>query len=362
MRAILNATGYTSDMLPMVNYRPTPLMHICDKPIIFCVIEFLVRQGVKKFDIILSHIPRMLEDKLGYGERWGITINYYLVRVPDYPFNLIVPLARGWGEENILLGEADSLPEFEEKIDPERVGLYMLPDQTWSGWGIAPANTFIDLPREMPYRNLPLFLKDKLPQLKAKPFLSARSFPDLLKSNIEFLNKVKTNLQFKISAHQIEPGIWISRSVALHPNVKLLPPVFIGENSHILDDVTLGPQAIVGKHCLLDKGCVIKNSIICQRSYVGEKIEVNDCIVDRNLLVNLALDTNIEINDEFIISEIKPITIHNHFLAIFSRLCGLFVGIFFTPILFFLLITCKIKKKRSDKTSSFLNAHKMENL
>ena len=39
---------------PFIRYRPTPLLNVADRPIIFYIIEFLVRHGIIQYDLIFK--------------------------------------------------------------------------------------------------------------------------------------------------------------------------------------------------------------------------------------------------------------------------------------------------------------------
>lgn len=163
MRAVLNCTGYRPEVLPLVRYRPTPLLNIADKPILFYIIEFLVEQGIGRFEIILSHLPAIIEERLGDGKRWGINITFHLSRSPAFPFTTILPATESWGNDNIVLGLGDVLPLFEEgsfkekkSSDPE---LFMYPTKTWSGWAILPVKALANLPDKTLYEEVPHSLK-----------------------------------------------------------------------------------------------------------------------------------------------------------------------------------------------------------
>ena len=117
MRALLVATGYRKVMEPLVSYRPTVLLNIADKPIIFHIIEALIKRKITDFDLILSHFPEQVEECLGDGKRWGINIRYHLAKDPNTPFASIIPAVRTWKEEPVLFGVADSLPHLPLILD-----------------------------------------------------------------------------------------------------------------------------------------------------------------------------------------------------------------------------------------------------
>lgn len=349
MRAIIKATGFVDSMLPLINYRPTPLLNITDKPILFYILEYLVRHGIKKCEIFLCHLPKMIEDTVGNGERWGLSIEYHLVRSQHHLFNLLTPLSRGWDDDKLLLARGDMLPHFAGDLALDSTALYYMQDKTWSGWGVIPCTSLANIPRETAYFDFPDHLKSHLPHFDAHPFLSTRSYKELLDSNIKMISQNTKEHLMPTTAHKVEPGIWISRSVQIHPTAKIQAPIFIGENTQIRENVEIGPHAVIEKNCIIDKGSAVKSSLICKRSYVGESVHLDNCIVYRNILINMDIDTHVEINDDFILSGIAPFTFHQTIAYAFARIAALFLMVLLSPFIFLLWAFCKFKLKEVVK-------------
>ena len=80
MRAVIVATGVGPDLAPLDERHPVPLLPLGDCPFIQHVVEYCIRQGVTRFDFILSHLPERIEQHLGDGKRWGSTFTYHLAR------------------------------------------------------------------------------------------------------------------------------------------------------------------------------------------------------------------------------------------------------------------------------------------
>jgi NDP-sugar pyrophosphorylase family protein len=347
MRAILIATGYCEQMDPLLRYRPTPLLNIVDKPIIFHIIETLAKENIHQFDLVLNHLPATIEEKLDDGKRWGVSITYHLAQDPLLPFAPLLPCLDTWKKTPLLLGWGDTLPLFKKNSlknsDNHSPQLFFYPSDEWSGWAILNTDILKTLNKKNRIEELPSLLHSQ-PKTIIDRFLSTRSLQDLKTSNSTLLKDPLQQELLPITAHTIAPGIWISRNVSLHPHAELKPPIFIGENCQIENDVQLGPDAIIENHCMVSAGSRIENSIICQRSYVGENLEIEDSIVDRNLLINLSYDTSLHIREDFILSELSPFPFMRYPLSLFARLVAFVLLILFSPLYFYLSFTCRLIK------------------
>lgn len=76
VRAMILAAGRGNRLRPLTDSIPKPLVPLCGKPLIEYHIEKLVAAGVE--EIIINHawLGEQIEQTLGSGERWGITIHY----------------------------------------------------------------------------------------------------------------------------------------------------------------------------------------------------------------------------------------------------------------------------------------------
>ena len=338
MRAVLIATGYPEGMgTLMCSYRPTPLLRIADKPVIFYIMEFLVKHKITKCDLVLNHLPQMIETRLGDGERWGLQITYHLARDAAQPFAVLRPAVQGWKEDTVLFGMGDCLPSFgPEDFAQGAPTLFYYPDKAWSGWSILPTKALEGIPSKTPLAEMPRFLAAESRAASVKPSLSTRSLEDLKKSNLMIIAQKNPQYLLPPTARMVESAVWLSRAVSLHPTAKVLPPVFIGQNCQIKSGAVIGPNAVIENNCIIDSRSVIQDAIVCYRSYVGEGLEIRNCIVDRNLLINLALNTNVTIHDDFILGDMSPPKFKLFPIMLLERLLAAISLLLFFPVYLYL--------------------------
>lgn len=348
-KAILLATGYAKDSDPLLHFRPSPLLTIVNKPIIFHIIECLVQLGIEQYEIVLNYLPHLIEDKVGDGTRWGVKIRYHLAKDALYPFKAISPTIQQWDEEHILWGQGDCLPAFTKELikenrDNSETSLFYHNNE-WSGWGIVPLSFLKSIPINESERAF-LTQEVRSQMIKLRPFLSAKNLPQLKKSNLRLLRFKKSPVLFPSSSRMVEPGIWISRGVSMHPSVKIVPPVFIGEYCQIKEKSQIGPYAVIENNCIIDNGSLIERSLILSHSFVGESLEIKNSIVDRNLLINLSFETVLRIRDDFILGEISTPKVGNSLINFLEKITAAIILVIFSPIFLILLFSLSIVKKK----------------
>lgn len=310
MRVILNATGYNPALAAVMHRHPSPMLRIVDKPIIVHIIERLVLLGVRRFEIVLSHLPQQIEEYLQEGQRWGIQIAYHIVREPGKPFAAVIPAAHNWPDEAIVLGHAEVLPKLHAKqLNLHSRGppiLFFHGSRGWIGWGVLSANSLRKVDRLTPFFALTEQLKGAVRVPVSGVLFSVQTLHDWHASNHRVLRTSTPKNIFPSTARMVEPGIWISRATILHPTAVIRAPVFIGENCQVMEDTQVGPDVVVENHCIVDKSSTIVRSLVCQESYVGEGLEVYHDIIDQRTLINLAIGASVSITDDFILGHVEP--------------------------------------------------------
>lgn len=336
MRVVLDATGYNPVLAPFVHHRPSPLFRIADKPILVHIIERLQTLGVRHFELILNHLPQMIEECVGEGHRWGIHINYHLARDASRPFSAITPAAYQWSERTVLMGHTDTLPKLHprifEKHSQEDIQLFFHGSRGWIGWGLMPVSVVRHIDREWAYEELPAKLTNYIKTPISGVMLSVKTPYDWLMSNHRLLDEHTPKSAFPTTARMIEPGIWVSRAVVLHPSVELRPPVFIGESCQIMEDAHLGPDVVIENQCIIDKKSSVMRSLICQHSYVGEGLEIYRSIVDQHTLLNLALGTSVNIPDDFILCHVASPVLRGRAMQCFESFLAFLILMLFSPL------------------------------
>lgn len=362
MKAILIATG----KLPAENvlgkqYLP-PLLPLVDRPFIQHVVEYLVSKGVEEFEVVLCRFPEKVEQLLGDGTRWGAAIDYHLVKDPAKSYRPVKFVTVDPKDDPVLLIHCDRLPPVDVLQARPSLGLdgptlYMWDNHLnresngrprWSGWGWLNGKCRAGLPEDLNEQGLLDYLLSfsdgRQIMIDDAKALTVRSYSELLAANQAVLKKEITGLL--LTGKEIEPGIWLSRNVQLHPTVQLNPPVFIGENCDIGRGVRLGPGVVVGMNCVVDSQSSIADSIVLPNSYVGEALELRDAIIDRNRLINVRLGSEITITEDFILGNLAEKGIQEWFKKILSQLLAAALLVCLLPLYMAVIPGLKLFRKK----------------
>ena len=76
MRAMILAAGRGERMRPLTDHTPKPLLKVGGKPLIVWHLERLAVAGFKEVVINYAHLGKQIEQTLGNGRQWGLSIVY----------------------------------------------------------------------------------------------------------------------------------------------------------------------------------------------------------------------------------------------------------------------------------------------
>jgi lipopolysaccharide/colanic/teichoic acid biosynthesis glycosyltransferase len=176
-------------------------------------------------------------------------------------------------------------------------------------------------------------------------YLSVETGAEFLRSQQQLLNQSFQGLM--IYGRQVDPGVWISRNVALHPTAKITPPVYIGENSRIGRGAQIGPFAVIGPNCIVSDHAIVVNSLVASGTFVGEGLELDSVIVDRNRLLNVRLQTSILTSEAFLLSGLTERTRARGLSRFGSALIAFIFLVFLWPLLLVTLLIVLLTRRGS---------------
>ena len=76
MKAMILAAGRGERMRPLTDHTPKPLLIVGGKPLIVWHLERLADAGFKEIVINHAHLGAQIEQALGNGAKWGLSIDY----------------------------------------------------------------------------------------------------------------------------------------------------------------------------------------------------------------------------------------------------------------------------------------------
>lgn len=289
-----------------------PMAQVLDRPLIQHVIEQLVERGIRCITLLHGPQHNSVVRHLGEGRRWGITIEPKIVTQP--PAKAEFQLAAEQSEsEMILCGNAvrlAHLPLSLGELAPWNTLFFDEEDGVgaWSGWALLRKESVADFAaaaaRGLVWRDALRYADVQARKVFLDhPSLSAASPKDILLANRRALDGRFPGLFF--NGRQREPGVWMARGAKIASSVVLRAPCYVGEDSWIGANCTIGPYAVIAPGCVIESRTSITSSVIGEQTFLGPELEVADSSVMHNRIHNVRLGVELVVPEAHIASALN---------------------------------------------------------
>ena len=115
MRAMILAAGRGERMRPLTDHTPKPLLKVGGKPLIVWHLERLAKAGFKEIVINHAHLGEQIEQTLGNGAQWGLSIQYSPEKVALETAGGIANALHLLGSDPFLVVNGDTFTEIDFK-------------------------------------------------------------------------------------------------------------------------------------------------------------------------------------------------------------------------------------------------------
>ncbi len=384
MKSIIFPTDKFEYLKTLTTHVPEYLLPIVNKPIVEHLVELLVRNGIKDIVIMTWHMPVEVEEYFGNGERWGAHITY--LHEQEYR-SIGLDSGRICSDQNesfiCLSGNIVTNLDVSDLIESHKnsradmtISLQSTADSTpvsaLSGKGES-ANDFSPFVitseilsqilldgKEPDIKHVVAALseKDLIVNIHSSPydFISIRSVDDYWVSNKLILNGMFSGII--IPGKQRQEGVWVGKYSKIHPNVKLMSPLLIGDCCDIRKGASVGKDTIVGNNVLVDHDACVGESVILGKTYVGPNTEIKESVAWKKFLINVPRISKTFVTDDFILGDMERRTMVPAARNILSKVAAFSILTLFSPIvllfyLYHLILPSKGFFVSEERFSSF---------
>ncbi len=351
MKAIVMAGGQGSRLRPLTLTRPKPLIPLVNKPVVTHIILWLRRFGITDVILTLQHQADLFQGHLGDGAGLGVKVQYAVEESPMGTAGGVVnSLQSGLVEpgETVLVVSGDSVTDVDlreliafhqEKEAEVTVGLFRTPNPLEYGMVITEPDgrivQFVEKPGwaevvsdlvntgiyvidtailEKAPPNEPIdFSNDLFPALLAEGrplfgmalsgyWCDVGAPPAYMEATFDMLNG---KVQHGPFGDKKAPGVWTGRNVDIHPQARVVGPVFLGDNVRIKAGAVIQGPAVIRDDTVVHERASISRSILWRGCYVGEGVEINGAIISKQCVFrsNAHVHQGVVIGDKTIVGE-----------------------------------------------------------
>lgn len=359
MLAVLLATGETKKLRPLTETIPSPMIPVMNRPVMAYNLELLGRLEFKRIVVSLCHHAYQIENYFGNGRKWGVSLEYVL-----QPDNLGTAGALYWARrilnETFIVLPADEVVHLDlsqaiqQHLDRQAVAtvivrpisdendreLFLDGDQKVIMQDMIPSagvvSSWVDTgiylfdpcvlgfipsrgPSDIHQILLPALIRSGHAVWASQaegywnPLTTFRNYAAaqrlFLSEAIRDNPMEEGNIVYRyttVESREITQGIFTGRHTRIHPSTQLKPPVSIGSNSWIGRKVELGPNTIIGSNVVIDDEATVYQSTVLDHTYVGKLVNLENRLVNKNLLVDLRSEEQVQVSENFLLGEVNP--------------------------------------------------------
>jgi len=312
MKALILSGGKGTRLRPITHTGAKQLVPIANKPIIFYVIENIVKLGIKDIGIVISpETGEVIKKTIGDGARWNVNIKYILQQEPKGLAHAVKVARDFLGQDSFLMYLGDNLlggdikqfyQKFKEK-NPE--ALILLKEvENPSSFGVAQVNKEGEIIKleekpKNPKSNLALVgvylfssaihkAIDKLKPSTRGELEITDAIQNIIKDNKKIISHVVTDWWLDtgkkddlLKANTIVLDELINRRIkgTISKNSQIDGRVVIPKTSKIIDSDIRGPVTI-------GENVVIENSFIGPFTSIGDDCQINKSNIEHCVILN----------------------------------------------------------------------------
>lgn len=322
MKALFLAGGKGIRLQPLTNGIPKPMVPILNKPLLERTMLHLKKSGISEIVISSCYQPKKIKDYFGNGERFGLKIQYI---VEDIPLGTggAIKNAEGLFDDTFAVFNSDILCDIDmlkmmdyhrrsrsiatiaatEVEDPSAYGVIESDEQ-------GNAVSFIEKPKAESitshFINAGIYLFEteifKEISLDGPVSVERVTFPKLLEKRLKIAVYKDNNYWIDIGtlekykqAHKdildgkckmvdcitTGSGINLGGNVKIHPDSKIIAPVYIGDNVEIAAKAIIS-NSVIGNNVSIGPASRIIGSVIWDDIHISNDVRLTNTIITSN--------------------------------------------------------------------------------
>ena len=328
MKAVIMAGGKGTRLRPLTCNIPKPMVPILNIPVMEYIIRLLKKMDIVEIAVTAFYLPETIKDYFGDGEKWGVSLKYFLEESPlgtagsvhnaddflDETFLVIsgdamsdfnVQKAVDFHMENgadatiilsqenipldygvIMVDEKKKIIRFLEKpawsqvfSDTINTGIYILEPEIFN---IFPKNKKYDFSKDL----FPLMLKNNR-DLYGLPlngyWNDIGSLEEYRQTNFDLIEGL-INLDINKDYSKIDENIYIENNVNIDDSAILKGPLYISEGSEIAQGVYL-ESSVIGRNARILSYSSVKKSVLWNNIYLDSRTEIRGATIADNVII-----------------------------------------------------------------------------
>jgi len=320
MKAVVLAAGLGRRLGPLTRSIAKPMMPVANRPVMESIIRRLSEQGFHEIFSNLYHYSDGIRAYFGDGSKWDVSITWRIEHQLTGPAGGVAAFDDLLSnEEDILVISGDALHDIDLRelvsFHQQRnallsVVMKQVPHLGRYGVGVVDSHDRIIKFIEKPSIDSPLvglvscgiycvsqsllariprgvlydFGTDLIPELAARGeavfgFETQSYWKDigtLAEFRLANLDAIAGNVHMNLPGEKRSDGIFVEPGCRIATDVKMVPPILIGNNTiiengiHLVGPLVIGPCAVVGKNSYISHSVILQGTRVLPGTFLVE--------------------------------------------------------------------------------------------
>jgi NDP-sugar pyrophosphorylase family protein len=313
MKAMILAAGYGQRLWPLTNILPKPLLPIVNKPALAWILEYLATFSIKEVMINLHHLAPLIPQTFGEGPFCGIRLHYSYEEELLGTAGALKKIEAFLQGGTFILFNADTLVELDlekalafHRTKGAMATLIVREDNEAANYGllkIGPEGQLIEFlnhrsptpaktSRETMFSGIHILEPDIFNEIPPNCYcgFSEEVYPSMIRKGYPIYGYLYTGYWMDIGSPNRylqankdflrKTGSSFSESIGkAREQIKISPPIAIGNNAILQEGCCLGPWTTLGDNCFLGRRSIIEESIAWNNVFIGEETYINNAIL-----------------------------------------------------------------------------------
>lgn len=391
MKTLLLATSEQRPLGQFDSNLPSPMVPLLNRPLMRHMVELLHNHGVRDIHVSLYEFGETIEEYFGHGQKWGVDFTYLLQHEPlgsagairrakyhidetfvilpaDIYIDFDVQTALNFHrkQDGIATAILQAQPDFSinqiEKVSLDEDGYVIATDadiseseRTYLSTGVYffEPEVLAYIPKDTKYDTFDELLPTLLQADKRVAayvnngyWNPCDSFPayqhaqqTLLTDLMADDNMIGSDRGMRsVTSEGLSEGVWLGRDIALHPEARIHPPVYIGTGSQLLPQAEIGPNVVIGSHVVVGRGTSIKESTVLDNTFIGELLDVEHKVINRRAIIDMKRDEVVNVDEPYLLADISPTFYSNYIQTLLEKLIGGLIFFVLSPVMLLIIL------------------------
>lgn len=323
---------------PFLHESPVHLTPLLGRNSLIYALESIVDCGIKDIVCMGWDDTVQIQKLLGEGRRWGCRLTWVTLSGPEQVFKKLAQYAAEHG--SVMLATTASLMLPHSAATACKTGTLLSSGAETSAWpwAVVDASQCATLAAKGQWQTWPESLRAVCTHEEKILGADVSDGAALLNTMQRILSR---ELPLLIDASEIEPGVFMSRGVVIHPTAEIVPPVYFSRDVEIGKACRVGPGVAFGARSRIGQGCHIEQTQVGPDAWLGEELDVHEAMVWRGVVWSRKWRDRLTIVDLDLLADGRfPKWGWRSLVSAWLRLLGVSFALVLSPIWLLLKVWC----------------------